>query len=753
MIIDLQTEPKLVEIARSYFVNKSNGKEDEYFRERMGKIEEEFKTENIELKQEAVRECLFFDLMGYDLSSTNFGVLDVMAMNDFSSKKIAYLTASQIWHPESDVVIMATNRIQRDLISVNPYFADFALSSFSRYLTRDLAQVVAPDVIALMSSNKVHVAQKAIITFYHVCLHFSEALKAGFSILRSRLKDTNQSIVFTTLTVMTELASHNAKNFTALIPKFHKMITKTTNNWIILRLLSLLKMLVVVEPRLEKKLSFPLKTVIETTTSASVIFECVRLMVDANVQDADLFEVATLKIESYLEHPEPNLRYLCMQTFVKLIKVQPILVARHRELISNTLNSPDEPTRLIALELLCSLATEKTIDKIVGNMYDQYKNEKTSLNFKDQLFTKVINICSADNYKLVSDFDWYVSVIFDFIKLGTFTNYDLVARQLLDLAVRVPSTRSSLVEECSGIFPMSCFRDATALLLACSHIVGEYSENGYFVKKIFQPVITNYSERVQASCVDTAFKLYLKSEDENEAKSIESLFDLRLPLFSNSNYPEVSDRATAITELVKILKEQRNSSMFKEIKESLTQEEIEVKEVKRPAFIDEQIDLFDVPEEPDYIREAPPKIEEQVIEDTTSAAPKEEAKPKTVFRKQKLKRENKVEILDAASLLESKKSKTKKTGILSAGLASIDLTNEEEPAPQEEKEEQIVEEKENNETNVENETNEENKNKIKIKRTHKNKEEEQEILVIKEETPKKRRRHHHHHDDEEKENV
>ena len=755
IILDLPTQQKLNEIVKNYFISRKSNRENAFYNERLTKIKEAFDSTSNDMKIEAVRECIFLNLMGFDVSMFDFGILDVMAMNDFSSKRVAYTAAAQIFTPDSNAVLMATNRIQRDLTASNFHFANFALSSIGPYLSPSLAQNVASEVIALMSSHKTAVRQKAIITFYHICLRYPEALKVGFSVLRTCLNDTNLSIIFTTLTVMTELCTHNAHNFVLLIPKFHKMITKITNNWIILRLISLLKMLAIEEPRLPKRLSEPFKTVIETTTSVSVVFEIVRAMLDIPIEDAELFTLATMKIESYLEHPEPNLRYLCMQIFVKLIKVQPKLVARHRELISNTLDSPDEPTRLIALELLSSLANEKTLDSIVGKMFIQFKKSK-STSFKDQLLTKVILICSNENYKLVSDFDWYISVLFDFIEEGNFTCFDIMARQLLDLARRVPSTRETLVEKCSQLFSKANYRSATPLLLACSHIIGEYSVDASYIKKIIQPVIVNCSERVQASCVDTSFRLYLKSKDKEEEESVENLFNLRLPLFCNSNYSEVSDRATSVSSLISLFKTEKDGQqLFSDIKTFLNQKEKKTEEYERPKCLDDPLDLFDKPEEDqDAIDEEQNgqnqntnEFQNQQVENEFNpeieAQKYDISKLKPKRRKQEQGKE-KVVILDTESLFEPrKKPNISQKNVLSSGLAAIDLT--------ENTEHSLISQKENshsaNESKIQTEENEQ-KDFSQVKLRNHRSDEDKSVQIIEEEPKKKRRRHHHHKEEE-----
>lgn len=755
----ISVTPRLIDTVRGYFVARRDGKAEKYYADRVDIIKAGLISDDVNEISESVREVIFFDLIGYDTSFSEFGILELMSHNDFSAKLVGYTASTQIWKADSPVVLMATNRIQRDLTSTSFHYADFALSSFSRYLSPSLAKNLAPEVIALMSSTKTFVRQKAIITFYHVCLKYPEALKVGFSILRSCLSDDNKSIVFTTLTVMNEICSHNASIFINLIPKFYKMITSVTSNWILLRLISLLKKIALSEPRLPKKLAGPFQTVIETTSSVSVVFECVRAMLEIPIPDNKLFTIAVQKIEQYLTHPEPNLRFLCMQIFVELIKVEPNLVAGHKDLISGSLDSPDEATKLLALDLLVALANEENIDSIVGKFFIQFK-KSTSLQFRNLILTKTIKLCASENYNLITDFDWYINVLFDFVEEGEFTCYDILATQFLDLVRRVPSTRDHLVESCTTIFSKPNFRDATELLLASSHIVAEYSKNSLPIKNVLQPVIANCTERVQASCVDTAFRLYLRASDEEEFSAMETLFDLRLPLFCSSTFPEVYGRAFSVQKIINILRKDHQSYTFRNIQKSLATEEdaIMKEDLKKPEGFDDPIPLFEEDKE-EIEREKAAEVARITQEEMISDDEKIYGLKKSRRRKQDTTKE-KVVILDADSLFaeKDKNSTTNKVNkFLESGLASVKIDDDEDDTPKQpqiEKKEEIPQKIEKEEEKpMPKLRSRKPGNKLAEALASSATETDKEVHVLEstEYTLKKRRRHHHHNNDEKKE--
>ena len=268
----------------------------------MDEMQKECANASIDEKSDIVQQVIFLNLIGYDVSWADFTVLEVMSSESYSAKRIAYTAASQMWNTQSDVVIMATHRIHRDLTSVVPLIANAVLTSLPPYLSLPLAQHIAHDVIALMSGARPQLRQKAIMTFYHICLKYPDALRPGFTALRNRLDDTDLFVVFSALTVMSELCAHNPQNFVGMIPKFHKMLETAPTNWITVRLITILRMLCSVEPRLPKKLVPPFTTILETTNSITVLFECVRTIIDIPITNPILLTYATQRMQAFLEH-------------------------------------------------------------------------------------------------------------------------------------------------------------------------------------------------------------------------------------------------------------------------------------------------------------------------------------------------------------------------------------------------------------------------------------------------------------------
>jgi AP-3 complex subunit delta len=64
---------------------------------------------------------------------------------------MGYLAASQTFHESTDVLMLTTNMIRKDLSSQSMYEAGVALSGLSCFLTADLARDLANEIMTLVT--------------------------------------------------------------------------------------------------------------------------------------------------------------------------------------------------------------------------------------------------------------------------------------------------------------------------------------------------------------------------------------------------------------------------------------------------------------------------------------------------------------------------------------------------------------------------------------------------------------------------
>jgi AP-3 complex subunit delta-1 len=90
-------------------------------------------------------------MLGYDISWAAFNIIEVMSSTKFTFKRIGYIAATQSFHEGTDVLMLTTNMIRKDLNSQNMYEAGIALGGLSCFLSPDLARDLANEIMTLVS--------------------------------------------------------------------------------------------------------------------------------------------------------------------------------------------------------------------------------------------------------------------------------------------------------------------------------------------------------------------------------------------------------------------------------------------------------------------------------------------------------------------------------------------------------------------------------------------------------------------------
>ena len=92
----------------------------------------------------------------------------------------------------------------QDITSVNEYETGVALNALANICTPDLAQDLAADTLALVTSSRPYVRKKATLVLYKIFLRFPQALRPSFPRLKEKLEDPDPS---TCIVVLWSLAA------------------------------------------------------------------------------------------------------------------------------------------------------------------------------------------------------------------------------------------------------------------------------------------------------------------------------------------------------------------------------------------------------------------------------------------------------------------------------------------------------------------------------------------------------------------
>ncbi|XP_032581411.1 AP-3 complex subunit delta isoform X1 [Drosophila sechellia] len=571
-------DKNLTDLVRGIRNNKDN--EAKYISTCIEEIKQELRQDNISVKCNAVAKLTYIQMLGYDISWAGFNIIEVMSSSRFTCKRIGYLAASQCFHPDSELLMLTTNMIRKDLNSQNQYDAGVALSGLSCFISPDLSRDLANDIMTLMSSTKPYLRMKAVLMMYKVFLRYPEALRPAFPKLKEKLEDPDPGVQSAAVNVICELARKNPKNYLPLAPIFFKLMTTSTNNWMLIKIIKLFGALTPLEPRLGKKLIEPLTNLIHSTSAMSLLYECINTVIAVLISISSgmpnhsaSIQLCVQKLRILIEDSDQNLKYLGLLAMSKILKTHPKSVQAHKDLILACLDDKDESIRLRALDLLYGMVSKKNLMEIVKRLLGHMERAEGSA-YRDELLYKVIEICAQSSYLYVTNFEWYLTVLVELIQLEAGSRHGrLIAEQLLDVTIRVPVVRQFAVNEMTNLldtFTVSAQSNSMyEVLYAAAWIVGEFAGELEDAEKTLNILLRPrlLPGHIQGVYVQNVIKLFARLATTClELQDLPGLVTLcdhvldKLQHFNGSSDIEVQERANSACMLIEMLRNQLSTS-------------------------------------------------------------------------------------------------------------------------------------------------------------------------------------------------
>ena len=297
--------------------HKDKGELD-YIAQCIAEIKAELSTPYADVKAQALQKLIYLQMIGYDISWASFNIVEVMSAPWFGHKRIGYLAASLCFTRDTDVILLTTHLFRKGFTQPSStgsaaaeglqYETGAAIACLSNIATPDLSMDLLNDVYTLMSSSRPYIRKKAVLVLLRLFKQWPKALRLSFDRLKEKLNDEHQGVVSAAVYVICELAAKNPKNYLSLAPQFFKILTTSSNNWVLIKVVKLLGSLSPLEPRLAKKLQEPLTDIITTTPAKSLLYECINTLLAGEIKSRSAIRLCLDKLRSFIEDPDQNLK-------------------------------------------------------------------------------------------------------------------------------------------------------------------------------------------------------------------------------------------------------------------------------------------------------------------------------------------------------------------------------------------------------------------------------------------------------------
>lgn len=596
-------EKSLHDLIRGIRAAKDVSAREKFLNNAISECRVEASSPDMEVKTQAILKLSYLEMYGYDMSWASFHVLEVMSSPKFQQKRVGYLAAIQSFRTDTDILMLTTNLLKKDINSAHHLEISVALSGIASIVTPSLAQDLSDDILKMLKHSKPYIRKKAILAMYKVFLQFPEALKTSYLRLKDKLSDPDPSVVSATVNVICELSKTNSKNYIFLAPPLYELLTTSSNNWMLIKILKLFSSLVPQEPRLKAKLLPPILELIQNTSAKSLLYECINCIVSSGMLDADDYEIASIcveKLRTFLETSDQNLKFVGLLALSKIIKIHPQFVFSNEDIILRCVDDPDITIRQRALDMVSGVVNDDNITDIITQLKSQLTPDIQNVTIGDSggefsdlgipksyrisVIRKIIEICSKDMYSLVPDFEWYVSILVELLQLadGADEVAEEIGNQLRDIAVRVVEVRDTVVVASVSVASRQyTYSKMPSVLPIVLWVIGEYAryipssiETIYLIIQFLQSLspentgIADASSSLLPSIVFVGIEALVKIFSQygsmpvgwtpNRAAVIEAATEKLVKFFefySTSLNFEIQERATEFLELFKLVQQ------------------------------------------------------------------------------------------------------------------------------------------------------------------------------------------------------
>lgn len=265
------------------------GNEKAYIQNSLKECRAEVRSQDMDVKATALLKLVYLEMVGHDMSWASFHVLEVMSSQKLHQKRIGYLAAVQSFRSDTEVLMLATNLLKKDLSATSPITIQLPIATLPHIITPSLALSVLPDLLPRLTHSHRVIRKKTIVTLYRMALVYPETLRAAWPKIKERLMDPTEDPSVTTaiINVICELGWRRPHDFLPLAPRLFELLVGTNNNWMAIKLIKLFATLTPLEPRLVRKLLPPLTDFIRTTPAMSLLYECINGIIQGGILGSD----------------------------------------------------------------------------------------------------------------------------------------------------------------------------------------------------------------------------------------------------------------------------------------------------------------------------------------------------------------------------------------------------------------------------------------------------------------------------------
>lgn len=546
-------------------------------------IRDSFRDQDNTYRCRNVAKLLYIHMLGYPAHFGQLECLKLIASQKFTDKRIGYLGAMLLLDERQDIHLLVTNSLKNDLGHQTQYIQSLALCTLGSICSSEMSRDLAGEVEKMVKSSNAYIKKKAILCAFRVIKKVPDLMEMFIPSTRALLNEKNHGVLLTAVCLITEMCEKSPDTLTHF-RKFQK--DKFSAPCVVPQLVRILKNLImagyspehdvsgVSDPFLQVKILRLLRILGKNDGEASETMNDILAQVatntdtSKNVGHAILYEIVLtimgIKSEAglrvlavnilgrFLLNNDKNIRYVALNTLLRVVHADYNAVQRHRTTIVDCLKDPDISIRKRAMELSFALVNSNNIRGMMKELI--HFLETCDPEFKADCCSNIVT--AAEKYS--PNKRYHVDTVMKVLTTaGNYVKNDIVS-VLIQLIASTNQLHSYTVRQL--LFAIKEDNSQQPLCQVASWCVGEYGEQllqsppeddehgpiteEEVVEVLRKALVNNNSTVVTKEyCITALMKLSTRFQHSKES------IGLVLAHYACSTHPELQQRAVEYSTL------------------------------------------------------------------------------------------------------------------------------------------------------------------------------------------------------------
>ncbi|KAH0794775.1 Adaptin N terminal region family protein [Histomonas meleagridis] len=497
---------------------------------------------NPEFLPRIITKLVYLNMIG---RSTTFGQLyciNLMSDERFSFKRIGYLGASMLFDENTEISVLFTHTLEKDLQSKNRYVISLALGLIANLGSTEICRSLSTEVHKILEFSDPFLKKRAAMAVIRIIKKLPESTETFQPHVHLLLNDTSHSVVLSGIGIVIEMLRaqpHLSQNWARFTTAFVKILrslnvssrsaSEPSDPFLQIKVLEILQLLRSPSDELDEVLASIVSSAdMRRSDSRAVLLQAVQTIVCVGKQPS-LRTLAFNQIGKLLNSQDPNMLYSALNVFSRVLYANrdildrtgsdALALQRHKGQIVRCLDNPDVSIRRRALDVISALIDVNNAERLVPEIikYLHYADSEFRVELVSRVFIAIQRFSPNEKW----NFDMILQILKE---SGGYVKSDIIS-SVCKIISRSKSMQTYAVSKLLPIIQESS--TVQSLVQVGSWILGEYGEYNEEVEKTFLQILKlpQTSKETKSYILTALAKLSTRSPNgsNNNQQVIEAL--------------------------------------------------------------------------------------------------------------------------------------------------------------------------------------------------------------------------------------